>query len=138
MTKQQTPGIWDEIPKGAVVTATWNDQRIKGTLKEVYRSGADAHKCMILEAPPLGSVTLDARDHWDVTYESLTLADELILARIGDLFSNRDGSHEIIKLSENHVSSRVLSGGYWEAPELRLILDYEHVPQGVYELRPRP
>ncbi len=117
MATQKTPGIWEEIPTGAVVTATWKDQTIKGTLEKIYQSGTDAHKCMELRAAPFGIVTLDARDHWDVTYESRSLADVIKESPIGSVFRSR--LIQVIKVSETYIVTEDLeTQGYQIRPEL--------------------
>lgn len=134
---QTTPGVWEEIPANATIIATRNGVTIKGEAIALGREGEDGHKVLTVIVPALGTLKLDARDHWDVTYETRTLADELNAAQVGDLFSNRDGNHEIVKVTDEHVASRMLVGGYWENPEIRRIKDYEHFAEGVFGLRPR-
>lgn len=135
MTTQKTPGTWDSIPAGSKVRAERKGTVLTGILIEV--AGHNRDKYMDVDAFPPLTTRLFAKDQWEVTYESRTLEDELDLAQVGDLFSNKEGTQELIKLSDEYVSFRQLSGGYWEIPKIRRIKDYSHVSEGVYGLRPR-
>lgn len=99
----KTPGIWEDIPKGAVVTATWKDQTIKGTLESV--TGKHRDKRMELRVAPFGILTLDARDNWDVTYEAESAGDAIRSAPIGTVWGVPMTYYpRIVRISEGFVS----------------------------------
>lgn len=103
MTTQKIPGTWESIPKGAVVTATWGDQTVKGTLESII--GTHRDKRMELRAAPFGIIKLDVRDGWEVTYESYSAGDVIRSAPIGAVWGTQMTFYpRTVKISDTHVS----------------------------------
>lgn len=133
MSTQTTPGIWENIPTGALVTATWNDQKIVGTMERVYKTGPDKHKVLELRAAPFGIIALDARDYWEVTYVSETVADVLAKSPVGTVL--RSNTTQIVKVSKFNVTREDLDvSGYDVPPDLRRITDFEKVSAAPYKV----
>lgn len=131
MTTQATPGIWEEIPTGAVVTATWKEQKIVGTMERVYKTGPDKHKMLELRAAPFGLISLDARDHWDVTYDVSSFADTIAASPVGSVF--RSNTTQIVKVSKFNVTREDMeSMGYEVPPTLLRITEFESIPTTTY------
>lgn len=132
MTTQATPGIWEDIPLGAVVTATWKDQKIVGNVERLYKSGPDKHKVLELRAAPFGIIALDARDNWDITYAVATLADTLAASPVGSVF--RSNTTQIVKVSKFNVTREDLeTSGYDVPPALLRITEFEKISAATYK-----
>lgn len=103
MTTQKTPATWESIPKGAVVTATWKETTIKGTLESV--TGKNRDKRMELRVAPFGILKLDVRDAWELTYESYSAGDVIRESPLGTVWGTRMTFYpRTVKISDTHVS----------------------------------
>lgn len=119
---QITPGIWENIPAGADVTAERKGTTLRGVMQELKYAPEDRRKILRVLVPTLGILSLDARDMWNVTYAMPTLEDTLNGAPIGAVYRSDKKRCRIVKVSATHVA-RVdwNQGGYEFDPELDAI-----------------